>query len=71
MANSIEKMPEYVERSYHEAIVNTLAHRDYIVNGSEVRIGIYVDRMEIILLAEYWMVLRFRVEIHFQYLQTE
>jgi ATP-dependent DNA helicase RecG len=28
-ANSREEMPEYVERSYHEALVNALAHRDY------------------------------------------
>ena len=34
-ANSREEMPEYVERSYHEALVNALAHRDYLVNGSE------------------------------------
>ena len=46
-ANSREKMPEYVERSYHEALVNALAHRDYLVNGSEVHIDIYDDRMEI------------------------
>lgn len=30
-ANSREEMPEYVERSYHEALVNALAHRDYLV----------------------------------------
>ena len=46
-ANSREEMPEYVERSYHEALVNALAHRDYLVNGSEVYIDIYDDRMEI------------------------
>lgn len=46
-ANSREEMPEYVERSYHEALVNALAHRDYLVNGSEVHIEIYDDRMEI------------------------
>lgn len=40
-------MPEYVERSYHEALVNALAHRDYLVNGSEVHIDMYDDRMEI------------------------
>lgn len=33
IANSREEMPEYVERSYHEALVNALAHRDYLVNG--------------------------------------
>ena len=46
-ANSREELPEYVERSYHEALVNALAHRDYLVNGSEVHIDIYDDRMEI------------------------
>ena len=46
-ANSREEMPEYVERSYHEALINALAHRDYLVNGSEVHIDIYDDRMEI------------------------
>ena len=40
-------MPEYVERSYHEALVNALAHRDYLVYGSEVHIDIYDDRLEI------------------------
>lgn len=46
-ANSRVEMPEYVERSYHEALVNALAHRDYLENGSEVHIDIYDDRMEI------------------------
>ena len=44
---SREEMPEYVERSYHEALINGLAHRDYLINGSEVHIDIYDDRMEI------------------------
>lgn len=46
-ANSREELPEYVERSYHEALVNAIAHRDYLVNGSKVHIDIYDDRMEI------------------------
>lgn len=46
-ANSREELPEYVERSYHEVLVNAIAHRDYLVNGSEVHIDIYDDRMEI------------------------
>ena len=40
-------MPEYVERSYHEALVNAIAHRDYLIYGSEVHIDIFDDRMEI------------------------
>ena len=46
-SNSREEMPEYVERSYHEALINALIHRDYLVNGSEVHIDIFDDRMEI------------------------
>ena len=46
-ANSREEMPEYVERSYHEALINAIVHRDYLVNGSEVHIDIFDDRMEI------------------------
>ena len=33
--------------SNHEALINGLAHRDYLINGSEVHIDIYDDRMEI------------------------
>ena len=46
-SNSREEMFDYVERSYHEALVNALVHRDYLVNGSEVHIDIYDDRLEI------------------------
>ena len=35
-ANSREEMPEFVERSYHEALINGLGQRDYLINGSEV-----------------------------------
>ena len=46
-ANSRIDMPEYCERSYFEALVNALVHRDYLVNGSEVHIDMYDDRMVI------------------------
>lgn len=46
-SNSREEMPEYVERSYHEALVNAIAHRDYSINGSEVHVDMYDDRLEI------------------------
>lgn len=45
--NSREEMPEYVERSYHEALVNAIVHRDYLIGGSEVHIDIFDDRLEI------------------------
>ena len=46
-STSREELPEYVERSYHEALINALIHRDYLVTGSEVHIDIFDDRMEI------------------------
>ncbi len=46
-ANSRIDMPEYCERSYFEALVNALVHRDYLINGSEVHIDMFDDRMVI------------------------
>lgn len=40
-------MPDYCERSILESLVNGLIHRDYLVNGSEVHIDMYDDRMTI------------------------
>lgn len=47
LADSRIDMPEYCERSYFEALVNALVHRDYLVNGSEIHIDIFDDRMVI------------------------
>ncbi len=46
-ANSRIEMPDYVERSVFEALVNALIHRDYLILGSEVHIDIYDDRLTI------------------------
>lgn len=46
-ANSREEMPEYVERSYHEALVNAIAHRDYSFSGSNL-VNVYEDRIEFV-----------------------
>ena len=43
----LDPIPEYCERSYFEALVNALVHRDYLVNGSEVHIDMFDDRMVI------------------------
>ncbi len=40
-------MPEYAERSYHEALINALVHRDNLIIGSEIHLDIFDDRMEI------------------------
>ena len=41
------EMPDYCERSFFEALVNALIHRDYLILGGEVHIDIYDDRMTI------------------------
>lgn len=41
------ELPDYVERSFFEGLVNALIHRDYLILGSEVHIDIYDDRMTI------------------------
>ncbi len=44
-SNSRIEMPDYCERSVFESLVNALIHRDYLVNGSEVHIDIFDDRL--------------------------
>ena len=39
--------PDYAERAVTEAIVNALIHRDYYLQGSEIHIDMYDDRIEI------------------------
>ena len=46
-ANSRIEMPDYCERSVFESLVNGLIHRDYLVNGSEVHIDIFDNRLVI------------------------
>ena len=46
-SNSRIDMPDYIERSIMEALVNALIHRDYLIFGSEVHIDIYDDRLTI------------------------
>lgn len=43
--NSRIEMPDYCERSVFEALVNALIHRDYLINGSEVHIDIFDNRL--------------------------
>ena len=47
MPDSRLELPKYVHRSYFEVLVNALIHRDYLINGSEMHIDIFDDRMEI------------------------
>lgn len=41
------EFPDYSLDSVFEALVNALIHRDYLVNGSEVHIDMFDDRLEI------------------------
>ncbi len=40
-------MPQYSERAIFEATVNAVAHRDYAIRGSRIRLSLFSDRMEI------------------------
>lgn len=37
----------YPERALNEAIINALAHRDYYINGTQIDIDIFLDRIQI------------------------
>lgn len=39
------EIPQYMERCVMEVVVNALAHRDYLIQGSEVHVDMYDDRM--------------------------
>ena len=41
------EIPLYMERCVMEVVVNALAHRDYLIQGSEVHVDMYDDRMVI------------------------
>ncbi len=43
-----EKLISYPKRSLIEAITNALGHRNYFINGSQIEVNLYKDRLEII-----------------------
>jgi len=42
-----EDHPQYDIGAIHEAIVNALAHRDYSIAGSKIRLFLFADRLEL------------------------
>ena len=42
-----EDHPQYVTGAVHEGIVNAVAHRDYSISGSKIRLFLFADRLEI------------------------
>ncbi len=41
------EIPQYSERAVFEALVNAVAHRDYSIHGSKIRLFIFDDRLEL------------------------
>jgi predicted HTH transcriptional regulator len=42
------EMPDYPSDAVHEALVNALVHRDYMIQGSEIHVDMFDDRLEIV-----------------------
>jgi ATP-dependent DNA helicase RecG len=42
------EMPDYPSEAVHEALVNAFVHRDYMIQGSEIHVDMYDDRLEIV-----------------------
>src|SRR5581483_9470093 len=40
-------IPQYSARAVFEAVVNAVAHRDYSVHGSKIRLFLFDDRLEL------------------------
>ena len=40
-------LPQYSKRAIFETVVNAVAHRDYSIHGSRIRLSLFSDRMEV------------------------
>ena len=40
-------LPQYSEAALFEAVVNAVAHRDYSIQGSRIRLSMFEDRIEL------------------------
>ena len=41
-----EDFPQFGLEAVHEALVNAVAHRDYSLSGSRIRLFLYADRLD-------------------------
>lgn len=46
-ANGRTDIRAYPERALYEGIINAVAHRDYFLNGGQIQVDIFKDRLEI------------------------
>lgn len=46
-ANGRKDIRAYPERALYEGIINAVAHRDYFINGGQIQIDMFLDRLEI------------------------
>ena len=42
-----KEIPQFSERAIFEAVVNAVAHRDYSIHGSKIRLFLFEDRLEL------------------------
>lgn len=47
LADSRENIDAYPERALFEGIINAVAHRDYFLDGTQIQIDMFKDRLEI------------------------
>jgi ATP-dependent DNA helicase RecG len=43
-----QEKPAYPDEAIREAVVNAIAHRDYLLSATDIELSIYADRIEII-----------------------
>ena len=48
VGNQFREAPEYPDFAWREALLNTIAHRDYRVEGSSTEVWLFEDRMEVV-----------------------
>jgi len=50
LEDGVRRQPrwDYPEEVVREAVVNAIVHRDYLLSGTDIEIGIYSDRLEVI-----------------------
>ena len=47
LANSRVTIDAYPERALFEGVINAIAHRDYFLDGTQIQVDMFKDRLEI------------------------